>query len=802
MASEPDLQTPPVEPAADGIAAPARPSGCLTALALGLLFAVMGGLGFLWIITLEDALFGLDKQGQLLVDLGRTWGYGLLLILPSTLLALLLRGERMRLWRGIALSLLVSGLHIALSGSLSALDHYLAYPGLPAWAPPLSLLAIGLFALILLRGLGGKPDLSATGIGAGLGLLLSAPWAFIGLAGTAPEMLAALLEALAMGLGVSMAAAVIFYYDRRMPREQPIGAALIVAVVYGANIFGLLATRDFLLQSIMLSLPLALAGLAAGALITLPEEDSSRLWPLLTFFTLLFLLPFAFTDGLEGDWMIDEMGRAWLPGLSGSLIAAFVVGIAALVARRLIERQRMAALALLALLTLPGIPVLRLLVLQPRNFGLQTDTFFVVMADQVDSSEAATITAIEERRWAVFEQLTRHAEEDQAELRAWLDERGIAYRSFYLVNGLEIEGGPVLEAQLRAREDVGYLLDTPGARALPPFMPEGGGGGYGSATSITWGLEAIGADMVQEELGISGEGIVVGIADSGVDWTHPAIQEAYLGSAGQHNYTWFDPWEHSTEPTDTNGHGTHVTGTVLGQEYIGVAPGAHWIACRNLARNLGNTADYLACMEFLYAPFPLDGDNFADGDPTRGADITSNSWGCPPEEGCDPGTLSIAVQHLRNAGQAFIVAAGNEGPACDSVAPPGLADAGLTVGAIGQGGALASFSSRGPVEFDGSGRSKPDIVAPGVDVLSSVPDEGYASFQGTSMATPHVAGVVALIWSANPDLIGDIDATEALIFSTASPVSGSGVCGPASNEVGAGLIDAYAAVQAALEMGE
>ena len=116
---------------------------------------------------------------------------------------------------------------------------------------------------------------------------------------------------------------------------------------------------------------------------------------------------------------------------------------------------------------------------------------------------------------------------------------------------------------------------------------------------------------------------------------------------------------------------------------------------------------------------------------------------------------------------------------------------------------MADFSSRGPVVADGSGRVKPDIVAPGVNILSSTPEGTYAEFSGTSMAGPHIVGVVALIWSAQPNLIGDIDATEKLIEDTAQPYNGAipdpcGSGGKSSNVYGFGVVDVYKAVKQAL----
>lgn len=135
-----------------------------------------------------------------------------------------------------------------------------------------------------------------------------------------------------------------------------------------------------------------------------------------------------------------------------------------------------------------------------------------------------------------------------------------------------------------------------------------------------------------------------------------------------------------------------------------------------------------------------------------------------------------------------------------SKSPLSLSDSVFSVGAIDQYGDMAVFSSRGPVTVDGSNRIKPDIVAPGVDILSSLPEGTYGSNSGTSMAGPHLVGVVALIWSAQPDLIGDIDATEELIRDTAQQYEGNipdpcGSGGKSSNVFGYGVVDVYEAVK-------
>jgi subtilisin family serine protease len=244
-------------------------------------------------------------------------------------------------------------------------------------------------------------------------------------------------------------------------------------------------------------------------------------------------------------------------------------------------------------------------------------------------------------------------------------------------------------------------------------------------------------------------------------------------------------------------------------------------------------------MQFMLAPFPPAGDPWLDGDPSLAADVLNNSWGCPTDfEGCAPEVFRSAAEALTAAGIFVVVSAGNEGPECSTIAaPPAIYEEVVSVGAVDASGDVGDFSSAGPVVVDGSGRIKPDLLAPGVDVLSAWPGGGYATLSGTSMAGPHVVGVVALLWSANPLLRGDIERTRAILQETAQPFRGDlEVSGPLAedpaatqilgageplagmagmgtegsclaltdlsvipnNVAGYGVVDAYAAVQAAL----
>ncbi|MBM3179389.1 MAG: peptidase S8 [Chloroflexi bacterium] len=436
----------------------------------------------------------------------------------------------------------------------------------------------------------------------------------------------------------------------------------------------------------------------------------------------------------------------------------------------------------------------------PGNYG---DRLFVILKDQADISSVAGIHDRDERLSAAYEQLTEHANETQAEMRKFFDAVGVEYTPYYLQNAMEVQGGTLVRLYLMTRPEVERIIPSPRLRAAPEDSPQPG---YLTAVdgSVGWNISMIGADKVWDEFNAQGQGIVVGQSDSGVDGNHPAIRKQYRGIVQGDDYNWFDPWDGTSSPNDEGGHGTHTMGTILGTNGIGVAPKAQWIGCVNLDRNLANPALYLDCMQFMLAPFPQGGDPLVDGDPTKAAHVLNNSWGCPAIEGCDPNALLYAVDNLRYAGIFVVVSTGNDGPSCETVASPlSLYENVFSVGAIDQFGDLAEFSSRGPVVADGSGRIKPDIVAPGVDILSALPDGTYGPNSGTSMAGPHMAGVVALIWSAQPDLIGDIDKTEQLIIDTAQPYTGDTSIGCftgdiPSNAYGYGIVDVYEAVKQAL----
>jgi serine protease AprX len=441
--------------------------------------------------------------------------------------------------------------------------------------------------------------------------------------------------------------------------------------------------------------------------------------------------------------------------------------------------------------------------------GDATATFLALLSARADLSGARTLPTKLAKDEFVFQTLRSFADRTQAPITSMLRRMGAPYRSHYLVNLLWVKGDRAVVDALAARTDVAQILPNPSIRSsilpqrpaiLAPAAP-------GTPATIEWNVSRVNAPRVWSH-GDTGQGIVLGIIDTGQQWDHPALESHYRGWDGatvDHNYNWYDATSPSSPvPIDPYGHGTHTTGTMIGDDggvnQIGVAPGAQWMSCRSMDASGAGTPDtYITCFEFMIAPWDLNGQN---PDPSKAPVAVSNSWYCSISlEGCSQGVLLQTVQNVRAAGIVPVVAAGNAGPSCSTIGidgPPAQYDESFTVGATTRTNTLATFSSRGPASFQGQ-RVKPDISAPGDGVRSAYPPNTYAVLSGTSMATPHIAGVIALIYAMKPQLIGDVSGTEALIDSTAHHVNSSACSSNGTypnNLYGYGLVDAAAAVRA------
>lgn len=418
------------------------------------------------------------------------------------------------------------------------------------------------------------------------------------------------------------------------------------------------------------------------------------------------------------------------------------------------------------------------------------------------------------QRAAFVADLQALATHSQRDVLAFLAQPAVAarvreVRTLWIVNAIALSAPPDVVRALAAREDVAEVtLDRWQkwiADAAPPFpgplrlettvqartplstaLSTYAQVGALAPGEVTWGVARVGADRVWRELGVTGDGVTVANIDTGVDWHHPALKPRYRGwnggPAADHLHNWFDATnEGAAYPSDLHGHGTHTMGTLVGEGGIGVAPGARWMAAKGLnGDGFGYYSWLHAAFQFMLAP---------NGDPNRAPDVLSNSWGA--ENGSDTEFLPD-VQALRAAGIFVVFANGNKGPREQTVGSPASLPGAVGVGASDEDDHVARFSSRGPSPF---GEVRPHVVAPGVSVVSAFPGGGYARASGTSMATPHVAGIAALLRSISPTL--DVTQTLFVLTSTAVPLSTS----LPNNDSGWGRVDAYGAVLRVLPHG-
>ncbi|MEU8035526.1 S8 family serine peptidase [Streptosporangium sp. NPDC049078] len=421
-------------------------------------------------------------------------------------------------------------------------------------------------------------------------------------------------------------------------------------------------------------------------------------------------------------------------------------------------------------------------------------TFWVRLKSNADLSAARRAKTKIEKAKQVFQAKTDLAARSQAGLRKLLTAQHADFTPFWIANAVQVTGDAKLAAEIADLPEVERI--EPGRVVkLPEPLP---GRDVAKVDAVEWNIDRVNAPRVWSELDTRGEGIVVANIDSGVQFDHPALAAQYRGKRADggvdHDYNWFDPAGvcPSDAPCDNNDHGTHTMGTMVGSEAantIGVAPGAKWIAAKGCETNNCSDASLLAAGQWVLAPTDLNG---ANPRPDLAPDIVNNSWG---GAGFDPWYKEV-VEAWVAAGIFPAFSNGNvTGAGCNSSGSPGQYGSSYSAGAFDVGNAIASFSTRGTGE---NGEIKPNLAAPGVNVRSSVPG-GYGAFSGTSMASPHVAATVALMWSASPALQGDIASTRELLDRTAIDVNDTRCGGTAedNNIWGEGRLDTFAAVQAA-----
>lgn len=382
-----------------------------------------------------------------------------------------------------------------------------------------------------------------------------------------------------------------------------------------------------------------------------------------------------------------------------------------------------------------------------------------------------------QRRVEVARILKEFSAEQQAGVLAYLaktDAQNV--QSFWIVDVVYCEATPAVIQALSVRPEVSYVnYDL----AYQPNLLEEEKPAPAGTEEIAWGVDKINAPAVWAE-GYTGQGIVCGHIDTGCKYDHPDLADHMWTDDNYPHHGWnFE--NNNDDPMDANGHGTHTSGTVAGDgtggTQTGVAPDAQIMSCR--VRNVADSvaeSQFWAAMQFVVSP-PLS--------PSHGADLYTMSMGWQISWNPHQATWRTTANNVNAAGLSQIVAAGNERGlsipnACrcpGNVPPPwwnpqntgtGALSGVVSIGATDEADTIATFSSPGPVTWSGispfndyaypPGLTRPDVSAPGVNIKSLNYQGGYTYMDGTSMATPHVAGTVCLMLSKNPALTpGEVD---------------------------------------------
>ncbi len=374
-------------------------------------------------------------------------------------------------------------------------------------------------------------------------------------------------------------------------------------------------------------------------------------------------------------------------------------------------------------------------------------TVMVILDEQADLSQLLRNPAKglkKDRRLSVNRLLRDVSTATQPQIIQKLSDMGIEPVSrFWIINSIAVKTD---------KESIFRLLEVPGISRidLPPPAPEypspvtcpDHDGNQGADSSYEWNISKVNADDVWD-IGYTGQNVVIGSFDTGADVNHPDLASRFKGGPG----SWFDPYSERPDPCDTGAHGTHTIGTFCGGDasgkHIGIAPGATFIAARAWNDKGGSTG--LAFLQIFQWFLDPDGDPETDDAPH----VVSNSWAIV-NEGCFI-DYAGCIDAWRAAGIFPSFASGNEGPGYASTRSPANYAHAFGVGATNSGDDIAGFSGRGPspCNYD---NIEPEISAPGVSIKSSVPGGGYSSWNGTSMACPHVTGAVALLLSYDINL--------------------------------------------------
>ena len=360
-------------------------------------------------------------------------------------------------------------------------------------------------------------------------------------------------------------------------------------------------------------------------------------------------------------------------------------------------------------------------------------------------------------------------------------------QSYYIVNAVSFTSTKEVLQEIAAFPEVNHIYLNE-QHALPKPKTSG----VQKLTSeLPWNLEKIQAKKAWEN-GLDGSGVVVATLDTGVDVNHPSLKKQYRGHNADgtftHTFNWLDLVGDSPTPIDSLGHGTHVTGTMVGYDpetgtRTGVAPGARWIAVNAFSENGALDTDLLKAGEWLLAPL----DEKGTPHPEMAPDIINNSWG-------GSSTLNDWFRSVVKAWAAAditpVFAAGNDsaetpvGPG--SITNPANYPEAIAVGSTDSANGISWFSLRGPSPYGGS-EIKPDLVAPGEEILSTLPNNEYGLSSGTSMAAPHVSGAIAILKQMQPNM--PIDKLKETLYAGLIPLSDSNYPSSPNDAYGRGILD-------------
>ena len=430
----------------------------------------------------------------------------------------------------------------------------------------------------------------------------------------------------------------------------------------------------------------------------------------------------------------------------------------------------------------------------------------LVLTTQADVSGAFQLRSKAQRGQYVFNALTNAAQQSQPAVLQAVSQMGLIGTGFYIANFVLVQApaGTSISSlqlqQLQARADVATVesvisfnpklpsANAPSLETLPP------------GRGVEKNLDFINAPAVWSQGGL-GQGITIGVVDTGFAWDHPLLKARYRGTSANgadHNFNWWDA-VHATltaganpcgvslqAPCDDFGHGTHVAGAALGgngKDYqIGVAPQASLIGCRDMDRGYASTgSNFEECMQFMLAPWDLNGQN---ADVTKAPDLVVHPYHCyAPGAACvDDPVMNMVYWNLYAAGITSVVAAEDSGAACGgAVTGPQVYPMAIVTGALDfdtSSGApspvIAGYSAMGAQQGT---IFEPAIASPGTQILSATPGGNVATMSGTSVAASQLAGAFALILSARPALQGQPEQMWRLVGVVPPQLVDSGTCG-------------------------